>query len=43
MPSPFLQELVRDMRLRSYALRTQKTYLHWVHRYIQARYRPSGA
>lgn len=34
MPSPFLQELVRDMRLRSYALRTQKTYLHWIRRYI---------
>lgn len=43
MPSPFLQELVRDMRLRGCALRTQKTYLHWVHRYIQARYHPSGA
>lgn len=34
MPSPFLQELVRDMRLRGYALRTQKTYLHWIRRYI---------
>lgn len=34
MPSPFLQELVRDMRLRGHALRTQKTYLHWIRRYI---------
>lgn len=34
MPSPFLLELSRDMRLRGYALRTQKTYLHWIRRYI---------
>lgn len=34
MPSPFLQELVRDMRLSGYSLRTQKTYLHWIRRYI---------
>jgi len=30
MPSPYLQDLVRNMRLRGYAIRTQKTYLHWI-------------
>ena len=34
MASPFMAELRRDMRLRGYALRTEKTYLHWVRRYI---------
>jgi len=34
MRSPFLLELSRDMRLRGYALRTEKTYIHWVRRYI---------
>ena len=34
MSSPFLQELSRDMRVRGYALRTEKTYIHWIRRYI---------
>jgi site-specific recombinase XerD len=34
MPSPFLEEVRRDMRLRGYAIRTEKTYLHWILRYI---------
>ena len=34
MKSPFLQEISRDMRLRGYALKTEKTYLHWILRYI---------
>jgi integrase len=34
MSSPFLQELSRDMRLRGYALRTEKTYILWIRRYI---------
>lgn len=34
MASPFMTELRRDMRLRGYALRTEKTYLHWIRRYI---------
>jgi integron integrase len=34
MPSPFLEEIRRDMRLRGYAIKTEKTYIHWIHRYI---------
>lgn len=34
MASPFLQEISRDMRLRGYSLQTEKTYLHWILRYI---------
>jgi hypothetical protein len=34
MPSPFLQEIRRDMRLRGYSIKTEKTYLHWILRYI---------
>lgn len=34
MPSPFIESISRDMRLRGYALRTEKTYLHWIRRYI---------
>src|SRR5690554_6319545 len=34
MPSPFLEEIRRDMRLRGYAVKTEKTYLHWILRYI---------
>lgn len=34
MPSPFLEEIRRDMRLRGYAIKTEKTYLHWILRYI---------
>jgi integron integrase len=34
MRSPFLEEIRRDMRLRGYAIKTEKTYLHWILRYI---------
>tara|TARA_R110002072_G_scaffold302506_2_gene486011 strand:+ start:210 stop:1172 length:963 start_codon:yes stop_codon:yes gene_type:complete len=34
MPSPFLEEVRRDMRLRGYSIKTEKTYLHWIVRYI---------
>jgi integron integrase len=34
MRSPFLDEIRRDMRLRGYAIKTEKTYLHWILRYI---------
>lgn len=33
--SPFLNELSRYMRTRGYSLRTEKTYLHWVRRFIR--------
>ena len=32
--SPFLESLRADMRLRGYSIRTEKTYLHWIRRYI---------
>lgn len=34
MASPFIEEIRRDMRLRGYAIKTEKTYLHWIRRYI---------
>lgn len=34
MPSPFLESLRADMRLRGYSIRTEKSYLHWIKRYI---------
>ncbi|MBQ0758043.1 MAG: integron integrase [Zhongshania sp.] len=34
MPSPFLESLRREMRLRGYSLRTEKTYLLWIKKYI---------
>jgi len=34
MQSPFLKDVSRDMRLRGYALKTEKTYIHWILRYI---------
>ena len=34
MRSPFLEEIRRDLRLRGYAIKTEKTYLHWILRYI---------
>lgn len=33
--SPFINELSRYMRTRGYSLRTEKTYLHWVRRFIR--------
>ena len=35
MASPFLLDISRDMRLRGYSLQTEKTYLHWILRYIR--------
>ncbi|WP_111642989.1 integron integrase [Marinimicrobium alkaliphilum] len=32
--SPFLEFLRREMRLRGYSIRTEKTYLFWIKRYI---------
>lgn len=45
MASPFMQSLRDDMRLRGYSLRTEKTYLHWIRRYILfiGRRHPGGA
>jgi len=34
MSSPFLAALRDEMRLRGYSLRTEKTYIHWIKRYI---------
>jgi len=34
MKSPFMEALQADMRLRGYSIRTEKTYLYWVRRYI---------
>lgn len=34
MASPFIECLRAEMRLRGYSLRTEKTYLHWVKRFI---------
>ena len=34
MASPFLEELRADMRLRGYALKTEKSYLGWIRQYI---------
>ena len=34
MTSPFMEALRADMRLRGYSIRTEKSYLHWVRRYI---------
>ena len=34
MTSPFMEALRADIRLRGYSIRTEKSYLHWVRRYI---------
>lgn len=34
MPSPFLESIRRDMRLRGYSMRTEKSYLYWIRFYI---------
>lgn len=34
MPSPFIEQLRADMRLRGYSLRTEKSYLGWIRQYI---------
>jgi integron integrase len=33
--SPFIESIRRDIRLRGYSLRTEKTYLHWIKRFIR--------
>ena len=35
MPSPLLDSLKRDLRLRGYSMRTEKAYLHWIRSYIR--------
>jgi integron integrase len=32
--SPFLNHIRQELRLRGYSLRTEKTYLHWIKRFI---------
>ncbi|WP_315857925.1 MULTISPECIES: phage integrase N-terminal SAM-like domain-containing protein [unclassified Halomonas] len=32
--SPFLEAIRRDLRLRGYRIRTEKTYLYWIKRFI---------
>ncbi len=34
MPSPFLESLRDDMRLRGYSIKTEKSYMEWIKRYI---------
>ena len=34
MPSPFIEQIRADMRLRGYSLRTEKSYLGWIRQYI---------
>ncbi len=34
MSSPFLESVWSACRLRGYSLETEKTYIHWVRRYI---------
>ncbi len=34
MPSPFIESLRREMRLRGYSIRTEKAYIHWIRQYI---------
>ncbi|MBQ0711847.1 MAG: integron integrase [Porticoccus sp.] len=34
MPSPFLDTIRRDIRLRGYSIRTEKAYLQWIRQYI---------
>lgn len=33
--SPFLRQLQRTMRVRGYSIRTEKTYLFWIYRFIK--------
>jgi integron integrase len=34
MASQFIEMVRRDIRLRGYSMRTEKTYIHWIKRYI---------
>lgn len=33
--SPFIEAIRRDIRIRGYSLKTEKTYLHWIKRFIR--------
>lgn len=35
MPSPFMEALRRDMRMRGYSLKTEKSYLYWIRYFIR--------
>lgn len=34
MSSPFLESIRRDIRLRGYSIRTEKSYLYWIRGFI---------
>lgn len=34
MPSPFLESIRQDIRMRGYSIRTEKTYLYWIKNFI---------
>jgi len=34
VPSPFIESIRRDIRLRGYSIRTEKTYLYWIRFFI---------
>ena len=34
MPSPFIESVRTNIRLRGYSIRTEKTYLYWIRRFI---------
>jgi len=34
MPSPFIESVRSNIRLRGYSIRTEKTYLYWIRRFI---------
>lgn len=34
-PSPFMEMLRNEMRLRGYSLRTEKSYLYWIRQFIR--------
>ena len=34
MASPFLESLIADIRLRGYSIKTEKSYLEWIRKYI---------
>lgn len=34
MESPFIRSVRENIRLRGYSLRTEKSYIHWIRRYI---------
>ena len=35
MPSPFIESIRRDIRLRGYSIKTEKSYLYWIRMYIR--------